>query len=98
MALSGGFMYSPTNIYQLIVKVRIVRELERLDQMRLDSSRVPLALHGRSRHSTVFGHCAVRPMRCIGRRGVLGVGDHLVDLFLRDRNLSSTLAAFCQCN
>ena len=77
------------DVDQLVLELRIARDLERLDQVGLEPPGLPLPLDRGPRETAVLRHRAVRPVRGIrGRRGA-GVLDHLVDLVLGDHGLAS---------
>ena len=67
-AFSGGFRYRPTTSTSFSSKPGIVRQLERLDAVRLDRARGPDPLHRRRRHVGPGGHRAAAPVRLARRR------------------------------
>src|SRR5664280_622400 len=61
------------HVDQLVLEVRVVGDLERLDQVGLQSPGLPFPLHRGPREPTVCSHGAVRPVGGIRWRGVAGV-------------------------
>lgn len=60
-AFSGGLKYRPTH-RPVLLERRTVRQLERLDQMRLEPTSVPDPLHRSGTHSELGSHGAATPM------------------------------------
>ena len=72
-----GWVHIEANhILQLLDKIGIVRQLERLEQMRLQAVGMPDALHRRLADAAGLGHAAATPLRGV-RRGALRPGDDL---------------------
>ena len=77
----------PNDIDQLLLEVRIVGQLERLNPVRFEAPRRPHLLHSRFRHPGSRGHGPAAPMGFALRAVVQGQIHDLVDLVLRDRRL-----------
>ncbi len=66
----------PDNIGDLLLEQRVVRNLEALHDMRLQTGIGPDAPHARGRDTHRFGHQRAAPVRGIGRRLLHGLCDH----------------------
>jgi len=83
----------PNDIDQLLLEVRIVGQLERLDPVWFETPRRPHLLHSRFRYPARRGHRPTRPMGFAGRTVVQCQIHDLVDLLLRDRRLPTPALA-----
>ena len=66
-ARSGGFRYRPTMSSDLGLELRIVRDLELLDSMRLDLETLPHPVHHHARYMQVSGQGPNTPLRRVSR-------------------------------
>jgi len=69
----------PHDVAHLVDELRIVAELERIDQMRFEPECLPDPPHGRFRQPGLLGHRRPRPVRGIGRLALKGVHHDLLD-------------------
>jgi hypothetical protein len=78
------------DVDELGLEGRVVRQLERVHAVRLETAHVPDPLHRRRAHPDMLGHHPARPVRVsLGDEVQREVHD-LVDLLLRDRCLAAT--------
>ncbi len=84
----GRVQVEAHDVDQLVLEVRVVGDLEGLDQVGLQPPGLPLPLDGGPRQPAVLRHRAVRPMGSVGWGRGPGVIDHLVDLVLGDHRLT----------
>ena len=80
----GRVHIEANHILQLRDKIGIVRQLERLEQMRLQAVGMPDALHRRLADSAELGHAAAAPLRGL-RWSALRPGNNLGCLGVRQR-------------
>src|SRR5665213_1189706 len=80
----GWIDVKPHNITDFLHELRIRRELERLDQMRLESERPPDPADGRLTHARFLSHRTRRPVRGILRRLLQRLHDDRLDRVITD--------------
>src|SRR5664280_1758852 len=91
--LLGRVQVEPDDVDELLLKGWVVRELERLDQVRLEATPGPDPLNCGWTDPDLFGHRATAPMRCPGRLFELGQANDLLDLFRRYAGLTAATFA-----
>ena len=89
MALCGGEI-KPDDVMDLLDETSVVRQLESLDQMRLQTVRVPNPLHARVTDAGRLGQGAGAPVRCGGWLVMQGHVNHLLNHRCRKGRLAST--------
>ena len=84
-AASGGSEIEPDDVSHLVDELRIRRELERLDLMRLEREGPPDAADRALAHPGRRRHRPCRPVRRIGRQLLERLDDHPLDVVVADR-------------
>ena len=77
------------HVDQFLVELRVVGQLECLDQVRFEPARGPHPLHRRRGHPSLGGHRPARPVGLAVRRGIPCQVHDLIDLLLRDRGFAA---------
>jgi len=83
----------PDYVDELLFKGWVVRELERLDQVRLEATPGPDPLNCGRTDPDLFGHRPTAPMHCPGRLFVLSQAHDLLDLLRGDPRLAAATTA-----
>src|SRR5665647_677822 len=84
----------PDDVDELLLEGRVVGELERLDQVRLEATPGPDPLHGGRTNADGFGHRPAAPVRCTGRLFVLSQTHDLLNLLRRDPRFAATTVPY----
>src|SRR5512144_1334397 len=92
IAFSGGSR-EPDHVDEFLLELRVIRQLERLHQVRLEPPRGPDPLHRGRADPARLRHGTARPVRLTVRRLLPGTAHDPGDLLRRDRRLSPPTGA-----